>query len=293
MQNRLRLAHIVLCLVASLCLNAAVSAQSRLKAPDIELPNLPSALRFAAIGDNGTGEKPEYEVGEQMARAHTAFPFDFVVMLGDNIYGKKGPKEFERKFEEPYKDLLTNGVKFYASLGNHDDPNERFYQPYNMNGQRYYKLSKGAVDLFALDSTYFDRSQLDWLVKQLSSSNAKWKICFFHHPLYSASHFHGPDVDLRSQLEPILEKYNVNVVLNGHEHVYERIKPQHGIYYFVLGNSGQLRFHDLRSSDETAKGFDTDRAFMLMAATDDDLYFQTISRAGDTVDSGHIKRERK
>jgi hypothetical protein len=228
-----------------------------------------------------------------MVRAREAFPFDFVLMLGDNLYGSKKPEDYRKKFEDPYKDLLSEGVKFYASLGNHDDPNERYYQPFNMNGQRYYKITKGDVDLFALDSTYVDRQQIDWITKQLSESRARWKICFFHHPLYSASHYHGPDVDLRKELQPIFDKYGVNVVLNGHEHVYERVKPQGGIYYFVLGNAGQLRFHDLRSSDETAKGFDTDQAFMLMEITADDLFFQTISRAGDTVDSGDYKRQQK
>lgn len=89
-------------------------------------------------------------------------------------------------------------------------------------------------------------------------------------------------------MEPILQKNGVDVVLSGHEHVYERIKPQHGIYYFVLGNAGELRPHDLRRAADIAKGFDTDRTFMLMEAADDGLYFQTISRTGETVDSGVI-----
>jgi 3',5'-cyclic AMP phosphodiesterase CpdA len=208
-------------------------------------------------------------------------------MLGDNLYGEKRAADYRRKFEEPYKTLLQQGVKFYASLGNHDDPNERFYKPFNMNGQRYYSIRMGDAEFFALDSTYLDPQQLDWIDKQLSSSRARWKICFFHHPPYSAAHFHGADLDLRRRLEPLFEKYGVNLVLSGHEHVYERIKPQHGIYYFVLGSAGQLRAHDLRPSAETAKGFDADRTFMLMEISDQ-LYFQTFARTGKTVDSGVI-----
>src|SRR5581483_9563723 len=269
------------------CLVASFSARSDLEAPKVTLPDKPKAVRFAVIGDSGTGGRQQYEVAAQMARARQSFPFDLVVMLGDNIYGNKTAADFKRKFEEPYKALLEQGVKFYAALGNHDDPNERFYKPFNMNGQRYYTIRSGEVEFFALDSTYLDPQQLEWLDKQLSNSRARWKICFFHHPPFSAAHYHGPDLELRKQLEPLFEKYGVNVVLSGHEHVYERIKPRDGIYYFVLGSAGQLRPHDLRPSAETAKGFDTDRTFMLMEASDE-LYFQTFARSGKTVDSGVI-----
>jgi hypothetical protein len=100
-------------------------------------------------------------------------------------------------------------------------------------------------------------------------------------------------VDLRAKIEPLFVKAGVNVVLTGHQHVYERIKPQNGIYYFVLGNAGELRYHDLRPSPDTIKGFDTDRDFMLMEIAGDDLYFQTISRTGETVDTGELSRQPK
>jgi hypothetical protein len=255
--------------------------------PDgLALPLKPNSVRFAVIGDNGTGEKEQYEVGQQMAMFREKFPFDFVVMLGDNMYGGESAADFKKKFEDPYKRLLDAGVKFYASLGNHDNPNERFYKPYNMDGKRYYSMKKGNAEFFALDSNYMDPEQLAWLDKQLDGSSAPWKICFFHHPLYSDGKFHGPDKDLRARIEPIFEKRGVKMVLSGHEHVYERIKPQNGIYYFVLGNSGELRLHNLKPSGIMAKGFDTDRSFMLVEIAGDDFCFQAISRTGQTIDSG-------
>jgi 3',5'-cyclic AMP phosphodiesterase CpdA len=253
-----------------------------------QLPLKPDSVRFAVIGDNGTGEKEEYDVGRQMAAFREQFHFDFVVMLGDNMYGGESPDDFKRKFEDPYKSLLDGGVKFYASLGNHDNPNQRFYKPFNMGGKRYYSIKKGNAEFFALDSTYMDAGQLAWLDKQLAGSSAAWKICFFHHPLYSDGKFHGPDKDLRARIEPIFEQRGVKVVLSGHEHVYERIKPQNGIHYFVLGNSGKLRPHNLRPSAIMAKGFDTDRSFMLAEIAGDDFYFDTISRTGKAVDSGML-----
>ncbi len=273
-----------------LALTAPVLAQA--SAPELKLPLQPKSVRFAVIGDSGTGDKEQYDVGRQMVNFRGQFPFDFVIMLGDNIYGGQSAEDYRIKFELPYKPLLDAGIKFYAALGNHDDPNQRFYKPFNMGGKRFYNFKNGNVEFFALDSNYMDPEQLDWLTKQLRGSNAAWKICYFHHPLYTHAKFHGPDTDLRKRLEPIFQQAGVSVVFAGHEHVYERLKPQNGINYFVLGNSGQLRFHDLRPSADTAKGFDTDRTFSLVEIAGDQLYFQTVSRTGETVDFGVIERAR-
>jgi hypothetical protein len=256
-----------------------------------DLPLKPQSVRFAVIGDMGTGGKEQYEVAAQMEQSRAKTGFDFVLMLGDNIYGGKSSADMKRKFEDPYKPLLDAGVKFYASLGNHDNPNERFYKPFNMGEKRYYSFRKGSAEFFALDSSYMDPQQLDWLAKALHDSTAPWKICYFHHPLYSDGKFHGPDTDLRARLEPIFQSNGVRVVLSGHEHLYERLKPHGGIYYFVLGNSGELRPHNLKPSFDTAKGFDTDRDFMIMEIAGDQLYFQTITRTGETIDSGIVDRQ--
>jgi hypothetical protein len=257
------------------------------------LPLKPQSVRFAVIGDNGTGDKPQYDVAQQMENFRAKVGFDFVLMLGDNIYGSASSAAMKRKFEDPYKPLLDAGVKFYASLGNHDNPNERFYKPFNMNEKRYYSFKKGNAEFFALDSTYMDPRQMDWLTSALRNSSAAWKICYFHHPLYSDGKFHGADTDLRARIEPIFKANGVRVVLSGHDHLYERIKPHDGIYYFVLGNAGQLRAHGLRHSADTEKGFDTDRGFMLMEISGDELYFEAISRTGETFDSGVIERQDK
>jgi 3',5'-cyclic AMP phosphodiesterase CpdA len=264
------------------------------RAPDIRLPLKNGSVRFAVIGDNGTGERPQFQVAEQMQSYWTLVKFDFVLMNGDNIYGGHKPADFERKFEVPYKPLLDESVKFYASLGNHDDPDlERNYKSYNMGGDRYYTFRKRDVQFFALDSNYMDPKQLDWLESQLKSSDAKWKIAFFHHPLFTSAKFHGSDIDLRKQLMPILEKYGVNVVMSGHEHVYERIKPQSGIYFFVIGNSGELRFHNIRHpSDIDVVGFDTDRTFLLVEITGDKLDFEAVSATGEVIDSGELDRQK-
>ena len=160
-----------------------------------------------------------------------------------------------------------------------------------MNGERYYSFRpKMGVRFFALDSNYIDRKQLDWLEKDLAASGSEWKIVFFHHPLYSAGGSHGPAVSTRKVLEPVLVRHGVSVALTGHEHFYERVKPQKGILHFISGGGGKLRSGDIRKNAQTAKGFDTDLHFLMMEIDGDDLWFQAVSRAGKTVDSGTFRR---
>jgi hypothetical protein len=223
-----------------------------------------------------------------MASLHNRFKFDTAVLVGDNLYGSERPQDFEKKFERPYKPLLDAGVKFYASLGNHDSREQRYYKLFNMEGKLYYSFSpKPDVRLFALESTYPVPEQIEWLEKELSSSGSRWKIVFFHHPLYSSGDRHGSDTRLRAVLEPLFLKYNVSLVLTGHDHFYERVTPQKGIAYFVVGSGGKLRRGNIdRDSGLTARGFDTDLAFLACEITGDQLYFNAISRTGQTVDSG-------
>jgi len=256
----------------------------------LTLPVQQGSVRFAAIGDMGTGDPPQYEVASRMNAIRAQFPFDFVIMLGDNIYGGNTSADFEKKFELPYRLLLDAGVKFYASLGNHDAATQKTYKPFNMGGQQYYTYKKGNVQFFALDTNYMNPLQITWLTKELQNSSSDWKICYFHHPLYSSSRFHGASVELRQTLEPLFIKYGVQAVFSGHDHVYERMKPQNGIHYFIEGAAGELRKGDLMRTDITAAGYDQDQSFLLVEISGDVLDFQAVSRLGMTVDEGVFSR---
>jgi 3',5'-cyclic AMP phosphodiesterase CpdA len=273
-----------------------LSGQQQPAAPlPLTLPNKADSLKFAVLGDFGTGSKEQYQLAAQMKRVHDQFPYELVILVGDNLYGSERPQDFLKKFETPYKPLLDAGVKFYASLGNHDAREQRYYKLFNMDGKLYYtfKAPKEDVRFFALESTYLDQDQLAWLEDELKKSNEKWKIVFFHHPLYSSSRTHGSQLKLRATLEPLFIQYNVSLVLNGHDHVYERIKPQNGIQYFVEGSSGKLRAGDLRpGSPLTAFGNDQTRTFMLMEIDGDNLTFNAIDMAGKVIDSGLITRRK-
>jgi predicted phosphodiesterase len=267
---------------------AGTAAPATPPPPSSTLPNAKGSVKFLVIGDSGTGGREQNQVAVKIAEARQRFPFEFAIMLGDNLYGSEN---YVTKFERPYKALLDAGVKFYAALGNHDEPTQRFYAKFNMDGKRYYTHGTGDVEFFVLDSTYMTPQQVDWLEDELESSDAKWKIPYMHHPMYSSGEKHGSERDLQAVVEPHFLKHGVDVVFAGHEHFYERLKPQKGIIYITQGGAAKLRRGNLRdNSAMTAKGFDTDRSFTLVEIVEDHMFFETISRLGQIVDSGVITR---
>jgi 3',5'-cyclic AMP phosphodiesterase CpdA len=271
----------------ALALLAVVQTAS---AVDLSLPNRAGSVKFAVLGDFGDGGAAEYQVASQMAAFRAHFPFDFVITTGDNIMGDQDdPGDLAEKFEQPFQALLKGGVRFYATLGNHDKPANRSYRLWNMNGRRYYTFAVQNVRFFALDSNWPDRGELAWLDEALRSANENWKICYFHHPLYSNGVKHGPELELRVLVEPLLVRHGVDVVFSGHQHVYERLTPQQGIAYFVTGAGGQA-VHSLRRSPSTAASFDGDQTFTAVEVSDAQLFFQTVTRAGLTVDAGVIRK---
>jgi predicted MPP superfamily phosphohydrolase len=297
--RRLYNQNFLLAFVVSATLLLPISAQNlssnsaHSSPPKLTLPVKDGSVRFAVIGDTGSGTTKQKDVGDMMVKYRVLFPFEFVLMMGDNMYGGEDPKDFEKKFSEPYKALLDNQVKFYATLGNHDMPIQVNYENFNMNGKEYYRFKKGNVAFYSLNSNYMDKKQVKWLEDELAKDTSDWKICFFHHPPYSSAKAHGSDGQLREVVEPIFLKYGVNVVLTGHDHVYERIKPQKGIYYFVSGAGGKLRSGDISETSQlTEKSYDRDLHFMLFEVAGDQMYFQAISRTGETIDSGMIARRK-
>jgi hypothetical protein len=257
------------------------------------LPNNDGSLKFLVIGDMGTGDRPQYEVAQQMMDLRARWRYNDILMVGDNLYGPERPSDYARKFERPYAALLNDGANFRAALGNHDEREQRRYKHFNMNGDSYYtwKPREEDVRFFFLESTYPDETQLKWMQTELANAKERWKIALFHHPPYSSGGRHGSNIPLRRAWEPLFVQHNVSVVFNGHEHFYERIKPQQGILYFIVGSSGQLAQGDIREgSSLTAAGFDRDQAFLAVEIDDDVMYYQAFTRTGIVVDKGTFTR---
>lgn len=311
------IALLVVVLAAAGCRDASIppaSAQSPeiaevrdvqragLKNGALTLPNALASVKFAVIGDSGRGSPPQHEVAAQMQRFRELFKYTFVIMLGDNIYeGPATDEDYRLKFEEPYRGLLSDGVKFFAALGNHDDPRQIWYSPFNMKGERYYSfappedlLTRVATpaEFFAVDSTNLDRQQMQWLDERLGKSKAVWKVVFLHHPLYTSGRYRSASRWHRRVLEPVLVRHQVDAVFSGHEHIYQRMRLEKGIQYFVSGGAGSLRRGDGAPAPFIARTYDGDFHFMLVEIEADALHFQAISRTGDTIDAGTLQRRR-
>lgn len=212
------------------------------------------SFRFAVIGDNGSGGRQAMAVARQMALTYRGSPFGFVSLLGDISYYGNFQKRFDDVFREPMGPLIDAGVGFELAIGNHDaalnhsDTSiEEIEEELRLLGTpgRYYTVSHGPADFFYLDSSVpglfgpGSSDQREWLDDMLASSTSQWKIVALHHPLYSSGR-HGSTLGAREQLEPILVRRHVDLVLAGHDHDYERIHPQRGVNYVVSGGGCKL-----------------------------------------------------
>ena len=208
------------------------------------LPGMAAAtLRFLATADSGSGDANQRAVGQAMARLQQQRPVDLVILAGDNIYPSGDVALLEPTFLRPYRPLLQAGVPFHAVLGNHDIRTNhgegQLKEPLFGMAGRWYKLQRGPVDFFMID-TNVDAAwqhQLPWLKKALASSTAPWKIVVGHHPLISSG-FYGDDPSGLRRLAPLFERYGVQLFINGHEHHYERSQPIRGTTYLIVGGGG-------------------------------------------------------
>ncbi|HAJ58284.1 MAG TPA: metallophosphoesterase [Cyanobacteria bacterium UBA8543] len=203
-------------------------------------------LRFVSVADTGTGTAGQYAVAAAMTHYHQLNPYDLVILAGDNIYTYGEIEKIGTVFEQPYQELLKQGVKFQACLGNHDistdngDPQVR-YSDFNMSG-RYYTFRRGDVQFFALDtnSNADWKNQIPWLEQELSGSDAPWKIVYGHHQIYSSGHY-GLNQPFIENLTPLFKKYQVQLYINGHDHHYERSESIKGTTYLICGAGAATR----------------------------------------------------
>ncbi|MBD2347205.1 metallophosphoesterase family protein [Anabaena subtropica] len=250
-------------------------------------------LRFVSVADTGTGARGQYAVAKAMTLYHKQNPYDLVVLAGDNIYNNGEIEKINAVFERPYQDLLKQGVKFQACLGNHDirtdngDPQVR-YPGFNMNGRRYYTFRRQRAQFFALDtnSNADWQSQLAWLEKELSNSNAQWKLVFGHHPIYSSG-VYGSNQAFIKTFTPLFQKYGVQLYINGHEHSYERTRAIDGTTYLTCGAGAGNR--PVGRSKWTAHST-SDLSFAAYEVYPDRIEVSAIATNNRIFDKGMIKR---
>lgn len=204
------------------------------------------AIRVLAFGDFGTGSKEQKQVAAAMQQFHRQTPFDFAVTLGDNFYSYGMESTTDPRWKTWWDALYDPlGIRFYATLGNHDwgfadsPAAEILYSQQSPSWRMpapYYTFSAGPVQFFALDTNEVSEAQLLWLKEALTKSTARWKLVYGHHPVYSAG-AHQDNAGLIKRLLPVL-KNRADVFLAGHDHDMQHLKAEAGVHFFIAGGGG-------------------------------------------------------
>ncbi|MCB0214249.1 MAG: metallophosphoesterase family protein [Anaerolineae bacterium] len=230
---------------------------------------------FIAFGDYGNGSAAQKRLRNQMRRDS----FRFMLTTGDNSQGEGTYQQLDRMVFQVYETIFSQ-VPVFPALGNHDYLTDQaapylniFDVPQNARQEkdvkRYYSFTYGNVEFIVLDTTPLVKASdpstceamLHWLHQELSPSSQFWKIVVCHHPPHNAGH-HGVNPRIKTKLIPIFEAYDVNVVLSGHQHNYQRSKPlrqeqvttmeEGGILYIVSG-AGAAALHTCDEAEWLAR----------------------------------------
>jgi hypothetical protein len=200
-------------------------------------------LRVAVFGDSGVYNEDQFRVGAQI----TWWNPEVLLHTGDIAYDAGTEEQYAQTFFNAYVPLLAQ-VPFYGSIGNHDEatdaagPYKKFLEcptAYS-DSEDYYAFDYGPAHFVSLNSNndYSEGSEMyNWLVNDLAQTDKRWKIVYFHHPLYSSG-YHGSTAGMADILGPVFEDNGVQLVLNGHDHDYERNQKVHGVLYIVTGGGG-------------------------------------------------------
>lgn len=206
--------------------------------PTAPPPSGGSLLRFAVIGDFGNGSSEQHDVAFRMCAWRKDDPFNFVVTTGDNIYDAGEPEYFESRFFRPYRCLLNDEVRFRAVLGNHDvitnNGRPEIREPAFGIKSRNYVVRKNSVRFVMWESTH---PNMEWLREHLGEQTGdRWTIVSFHHPVFTPGP-HGNTAGFAPSLPRLFRRKGVDLVLNGHDHLYGQTR-RGGIPYVVTGGGG-------------------------------------------------------
>jgi 3',5'-cyclic AMP phosphodiesterase CpdA len=269
---------------AECCEPGAAQTTSPGELPSISLPTgspvEPPPFSFAVIGDFGTGTKEQYAVSDRMCSRRENYGFDLVFTTGDNVYPDGDPALFEEEFYDPYDCLRSDGVGFHAVLGNHDVKTrngrpEIQDEGFGMGG-RNYVVRIGGVRFVMIDSNNVD---MDFLRRATQAEEGDlWTIVVMHHPIYSPGDGHGSEPGFRPALPRLFRKRGVDLVLQGHDHLYAVTKPLRGIRYVVTGGGG-ARLYGCTTKSFSAKCA-ARHHFLYVTATADELTVQAVPAEG-------------
>lgn len=266
-------------------------------------------IRFLALGDTGTGGWSQYRVAEKMPTWHP----DLILHTGDLIYPRGRLEDNARKFYQPYAALLAR-VPIYVALGNHeyriDEPLARSFSfpangpPGDLNGNCNYWFDFGPARFVMLDSNndehFFRDHVAPWLEPVLASASGRWKIVVFHEPIYTNGKY-PPAVKLLRTIVPLIDRYRVELVLHGHNHMYERtrpirngevVSPGEGTVYITTGAGGaNLAKFRMPVPPTIVRWNDREHSFTVVDVGRDRMFIRQVNKAGEVFDETHIPRQ--
>lgn len=250
-------------------------------------------LRIAVFGDSGVASTTQYEVASEIS----VWEPDLLLHTGDIAYDSGTEQELIDKFFIVYSSLLSRRP-FYGSIGNHDyTTNEAeaykalFETPRHSGNEDYYSFNYDTVHLVSLNSNLdfsVGSDMYTWLANDLAkASDQTWSIVFFHHPVYSTAE-HGNTSGMAESLAPLFAAQGVDVVLNGHDHDYERFYPIDDVHYIVTGGGGNTTYQQITPSEQSAV-FLAENHFVGLLITDEHIKLQAIDEDGFVFDHITIK----
>jgi hypothetical protein len=242
------------------------------------------AVGMVVIGDWGRSNEPARAVAAAIRRFAAREHVDVLVTVGDNNYSDTAAA-FERRWREYYGWVRPAGIRVAGALGNHDvelDDGRYEFDTLGMPG-RYYRRRVGPVELIVLDSNDVDRGQTRWLGRALAASTSRWRIAVFHHPVHTCGNYRGREFDVREWV-PLLED-RVHLVLNGHDHNYQRFESGPLTYVVTGGGGASLYELDACPQDGSiAVEGDATYGFLTLSANADRIEGRALTPDGAVLD---------
>jgi acid phosphatase type 7 len=219
-------------------------------------PGATDAYSFAVIGDTQRNPLVTAKVAKLMWERRP----NFVMHVGDVVDDGASKAQWTGDLFKPCRELFGR-VAVFPCIGNHEKDHPNYYKYFSLpKPEYYYSYTYGNAEFFSIDTNSkrnlkADGEQYKWLDQALAASTAKWKVCYHHHPVYSSDENDYGDTwkgsstlgDTRTrELVKLYEKHNVDVVFNGHIHLYERTWPvrdgkvdqKRGITHVTSGGGG-------------------------------------------------------
>jgi len=268
-------------------------------------------VRLLVLGDSGNGSDDQRAVRD----AFMTQDFDVFLHMGDMAYGSGTFDEFETNFFDIYQGLMHR-VPVFPTIGNHEyktdygRPYRDVYHlleniPREAERELYYSFDYGNIHFTSLDSNenttlpiYLDINDVhsddmfDWMLEDITSSDADWKIVFMHHPFFSSTDRGIRESGVRL-FRSLLEEAGVDLILVGHDHTYERSVPltggctdvePRGVTEIVVGGSGAGLSEVEPGMWHTAGIYNDDHTYLRLEVHGCRLVGQAFNTANEAVD---------